>query len=92
MTATTLDGKALLATIKGELTARVSALAERGIVPGLGTVLVGDDPGSRWYVGAKHRDCAEVGIRSLRHDLPASSTLDEVLAVVRELNADPACT
>ncbi|MGL4746093.1 MAG: bifunctional methylenetetrahydrofolate dehydrogenase/methenyltetrahydrofolate cyclohydrolase [Dermatophilaceae bacterium] len=92
MTATTLDGKALLATIKGELKARVSALAERGIVPGLGTVLVGDDPGSRWYVGAKHKDCAEVGIRSLRHDLPASSTLDEVLTVVRELNADPACT
>ena len=59
MTATTLDGKAILETIKGELRARVAALAELGVVPGLGTVLVGDDPGSQWYVGAKHRDCAE---------------------------------
>ncbi|MGL5863471.1 MAG: bifunctional methylenetetrahydrofolate dehydrogenase/methenyltetrahydrofolate cyclohydrolase [Phycicoccus sp.] len=92
MTATILDGKALLATIKGELKARVAALAERGVVPGLGTVLVGDDPGSRWYVGAKHRDCAEIGIRSIRRDLGAQATLDEVLAVVRELNADPECT
>ncbi|MGL4175344.1 MAG: bifunctional methylenetetrahydrofolate dehydrogenase/methenyltetrahydrofolate cyclohydrolase [Dermatophilaceae bacterium] len=92
MTATTLDGKAILAAIKDELTVRVAALAERGVVPGLGTVLVGDDPGSRWYVGAKHQDCAEVGIRSLRRDLPAGTTLDEVLSVVRELNDDPGCT
>ncbi len=92
MTATTLDGKAILATIKDELRARVAVLAERGVVPGLGTVLVGDDPGSRWYVGAKHRDCAEVGIHSIRRDLPADATLDEVLAVVRELNEDPTCT
>ena len=92
VTATTLDGKAVLATIKDELRARVSALAEQGVVPGLGTVLVGDDPGSRWYVGAKHRDCAEVGIHSIRRDLPAGTTQDEVLDVVRELNADPACT
>lgn len=92
MTATTLDGKAILATIKEELRERVAALAERGVVPGLGTVLVGDDPGSRWYVGAKHKDCAEIGIHSIRRDLPGDSTLEQVLAVVRELNEDPACT
>ncbi len=92
MTATLLDGAAILATIKAELAVRVARLAERGVVPGLGTVLVGDDPGSHWYVGAKHRDCAEIGIRSMRRDLPADSTLDEVLAVVDDLNADPACT
>jgi methylenetetrahydrofolate dehydrogenase (NADP+) / methenyltetrahydrofolate cyclohydrolase len=92
VTATTLDGKAILATIKEELRERVAALAERGVVPGLGTVLVGDDPGSRWYVGAKHKDCAEIGIHSIRRDLPGDSTLEQVLAVVRELNEDPACT
>ncbi len=92
MTATILDGKAVLATIKDELRARLAVLAERGVVPGLGTVLVGDDPASTWYVGAKHRDCAEIGIASLRHDLPADSSLDDVLAVVDQLNADPACT
>jgi methylenetetrahydrofolate dehydrogenase (NADP+)/methenyltetrahydrofolate cyclohydrolase len=92
VTATTLDGKAILETIKGELRARVAALAERGVVPGLGTVLVGDDPGSQWYVGAKHRDCAEIGIRSIRRDLPVGTTQDEVLEVVRGLNDDPECT
>ena len=92
MTANLLDGKAVLADIKRELTGRVAALRERGVVPGLGTVLVGDDPGSQWYVGAKHKDCAEIGVTSIRRDLPASSTLEEVLAVVRELNEDPACT
>ena len=92
MTATTLDGKAILATIKEELRARVAALADRGIVPGLGTVLVGEDPGSQWYVGAKHKDCAEIGIRSIRRDLPTGTSQDEVLAVVRDLNADPGCT
>lgn len=92
MSATRLDGKAILATIKDELRDRVAALAERGVVPGLGTILVGDDPGSRWYVGAKHRDCAEVGLHSIRRDLPAGSSLEDVLAVVRELNEDPACT
>ncbi|GAA4398634.1 bifunctional methylenetetrahydrofolate dehydrogenase/methenyltetrahydrofolate cyclohydrolase [Fodinibacter luteus] len=92
MAATTLDGKAILGTIKDELRARVAALAARGVVPGLGTVLVGDDPGSQWYVGAKHRDCAEIGIRSLRRDLPAGTSQGEVLAVVRELNDDPECT
>lgn len=92
MTAQILDGKAALASIKDELRGRVAALKEAGITPGLGTVLVGDDPGSRWYVGAKHKDCAEIGITSIRRDLPGSSTLDEVLAVVRELNEDPTCT
>jgi methylenetetrahydrofolate dehydrogenase (NADP+)/methenyltetrahydrofolate cyclohydrolase len=92
VTARILDGKAVLATIKDELKARVAALADRGVVPGLGTVLVGDDPGSRWYVGAKHRDCAEIGVTSIRRDLPAGTSQDDVLAVVAELNADPACT
>ena len=92
MTARILDGKAVLATIKDELKTRVAALAERGVVPGLGTVLVGDDPGSHWYVGAKHRDCAEIGVTSIRRDLPAGSSLQEVLDVVADLNADPACT
>lgn len=92
MTAQILDGKAALASIKDELRVRVAALKERGVTPGLGTVLVGDDPGSRWYVGAKHKDCAEIGITSIRRDLPGTSTLEEVLDVVRGLNDDPACT
>jgi methylenetetrahydrofolate dehydrogenase (NADP+)/methenyltetrahydrofolate cyclohydrolase len=92
VTATKLDGKATLATIKVELKERVAALAARGIVPGLGTVLVGDDPGSHWYVNAKHKDCAEIGVASIRRDLPASSTQAEVEAVIDELNADRACT
>lgn len=92
MTATTLDGKATLATIKGELRERIAALKARGITPGLGTVLVGDDPGSQWYVNAKHKDCAEVGITSIRKDLPATATQAEVEAVIDELNADPACS
>jgi methylenetetrahydrofolate dehydrogenase (NADP+)/methenyltetrahydrofolate cyclohydrolase len=92
VTATILDGKATLATIKAELKQRVAVLADRGVVPGLGTVLVGDDPGSKWYVAAKHKDCAEIGIASIQRELPATSTLDEVQAVVAELNSDPACT
>lgn len=92
MTAQILDGKAALASIKDELKVRVAALTEQGITPGLGTVLVGDDPGSRWYVGAKHRDCAEIGITSIRRDLPAGTSLEEVLDVVRGLNEDPGCT
>jgi methylenetetrahydrofolate dehydrogenase (NADP+) / methenyltetrahydrofolate cyclohydrolase len=92
MTAQILDGKATLATIKAELAERVAALKERGITPGLGTVLVGDDPGSHWYVGAKHKDCAEIGITSIRRDLPATATQAEVEAVIDELNADPECT
>ncbi len=92
MTATVLDGKAVLDTIKQELAERVAALAERGVVPGLGTVLVGDDPGSQWYVNAKHKDCAQIGVASIRHDLPATASQAEVEAVVAELNADAACT
>jgi methylenetetrahydrofolate dehydrogenase (NADP+)/methenyltetrahydrofolate cyclohydrolase len=92
VTATILDGNATLKAIKAELTQRVRALAERGIVPGLGTVLVGDDPASHWYVNAKHKDSAEIGIASIRRDLPATATQAEVEAVVDELNADPACT
>lgn len=92
MTAGILDGRAALAQIKTDLRARVAALAERGAVPGLGTVLVGDDPASTWYVNAKHKDCAEIGITSIRRDLPAGSSQAEVEAVVDELNADDACT
>ena len=92
MTAQILDGTATLKTIKAELAERVATLKERGVVPGLGTVLVGDDPGSHWYVGAKHKDCAEIGINSIRRDLPASATQEEVEAVIDELNADPECT
>ena len=92
MTAATLDGKATLAAIKQELTGRVAALRAAGVVPGLGTVLVGDDPGSRWYVNAKHKDSQEIGVNSIRRELPATATLEEVLAVVDELNADPECT
>jgi methylenetetrahydrofolate dehydrogenase (NADP+) / methenyltetrahydrofolate cyclohydrolase len=92
MTAQILDGKATAAEIKKEIAGRVVALAERGVVPGLGTVLVGDDPGSRAYVNGKHRDCAEVGMASIRRELPADATQQQVEAVVAELNADPACT
>ncbi len=92
MTARILDGRVTLATIKSELAARVEALREAGAPVGLGTILVGDDPGSAWYVAAKHRDSAEIGIASLARELPATATQDEVEAVVDELNADPACT
>ncbi|MEN0083338.1 MAG: bifunctional methylenetetrahydrofolate dehydrogenase/methenyltetrahydrofolate cyclohydrolase [Leifsonia sp.] len=92
MTARILDGKATAAEIKAELKERVSALREKGVVPGLGTILVGDDPGSQWYVAGKHRDCAEVGIASIRRDLPADISQAELEAVVEELNADPDCT
>jgi methylenetetrahydrofolate dehydrogenase (NADP+)/methenyltetrahydrofolate cyclohydrolase len=92
MTAKTLDGKATLEAIKTELTERVAKLRELGVVPGLGTVLVGDDPGSRWYVGAKHKDCAEIGIESIRVDLPSTATQTEVERVIDALNSDPACT
>jgi methylenetetrahydrofolate dehydrogenase (NADP+) / methenyltetrahydrofolate cyclohydrolase len=92
VTAQRLDGKALAAEIRAGLTQRVAALAEFGIVPGLGTVLVGDDPGSRAYVNGKHRDCAQVGIASIRWDLPADASQAQVEEVVDELNADPACT
>jgi methylenetetrahydrofolate dehydrogenase (NADP+)/methenyltetrahydrofolate cyclohydrolase len=90
--ATTLDGKATAAAIRAELTERVARLAAVGRRPGLGTLLVGDDPGSRWYVSAKHKDCAQVGIASIERELPANADLAEVLEVVDELNADPTCT
>jgi methylenetetrahydrofolate dehydrogenase (NADP+)/methenyltetrahydrofolate cyclohydrolase len=92
MTARILDGKATAAAIRTTLTARVEALRARGVTPGLGTVLVGDDPGSHAYVRGKHRDCAQVGIASIQVELPATATQDEVEAEVARLNADPACT
>ncbi len=92
MSASILDGKATAAEVKADLKERVAALAARGITPGLGTILVGDDPGSRAYVAGKHRDCAQVGVASIRRDLPASATQAEVEEAVAELNADPACT
>jgi methylenetetrahydrofolate dehydrogenase (NADP+) / methenyltetrahydrofolate cyclohydrolase len=92
VTARLLDGTATAAAIKAELTVRVAALAARGIVPGLGTILVGDDPGSSTYVRGKHRDCAEVGIASIRVDLPADASQADVEAAVERLNTDPACT
>ena len=85
-----LDGTATAATIKSELAERVAALRERGIVPGLGTVLVGEDPGSVKYVAGKHADCAEVGIASLRVDLPATASQAEIEEAVDRLNASPA--
>jgi methylenetetrahydrofolate dehydrogenase (NADP+) / methenyltetrahydrofolate cyclohydrolase len=92
MTAEKLDGTATAAAIKEELKHRVAALRDRGVVPGLGTILVGDDPGSRWYVNGKHKDCAEVGIDSIREDLPETATQEEIEAAVARLNADPDCT
>lgn len=92
MTATILDGKATAASVKADLATRVAALRERGITPGLATVLVGDDPGSHAYVGGKHKDCAEVGIASIRVDMPATATQAEVEEQVRRLNDDPAVT
>lgn len=92
MTAQALDGKAAAAAIKAEVRERVAALRASGKVPGLGTVLVGDDPGSHIYVRGKHRDCAEVGIESIRVDLPADTTMADLRAELAGLNADPACT
>jgi len=87
-----LDGKALASAIKGELAVRVVALKAKGITPGLGTVLVGNDPGSLSYVAGKHRDCHEVGINSIRIDLPESATEKDVLAAIADLNASKECT
>ncbi|RSX49635.1 bifunctional methylenetetrahydrofolate dehydrogenase/methenyltetrahydrofolate cyclohydrolase [Bifidobacterium castoris] len=87
-----LDGKAVAAQVKEDLAQRVRALRARGVTPGLGTVLVGDDPGSLKYVAGKHRDCQEVGIASIRRELPAEASQEELLDVITELNADPACT
>jgi methylenetetrahydrofolate dehydrogenase (NADP+)/methenyltetrahydrofolate cyclohydrolase len=92
MTAQILDGTATAAAIKADLTVRVARLAERGIVPGLATVLVGNDPGSEWYVGGKHKDCAEVGIASIRRELPETATQADVEAVIDELNSNDAVT
>jgi methylenetetrahydrofolate dehydrogenase (NADP+)/methenyltetrahydrofolate cyclohydrolase len=92
MSAVILDGKALAASIKRDLTARTSALKASGKVPGLGTILVGDDPGSLSYVSGKHRDCKEVGITSLRLDLPASASQSDVLAAIKDLNSAAECT
>jgi methylenetetrahydrofolate dehydrogenase (NADP+) / methenyltetrahydrofolate cyclohydrolase len=92
MSAQILDGKALAASIKKDLALRTSALKSGGITPGLGTVLVGDDPGSHSYVGGKHRDCQEVGINSIRVDLPATATQADVLAAIKDLNAAKECT
>ncbi|APT88351.1 methenyltetrahydrofolate cyclohydrolase [Corynebacterium frankenforstense DSM 45800] len=92
MTAIKLDGKLFRAELLEDLKTRVAALKDKGITPGLATVLVGEDPGSQNYVRMKHRDCEEVGIRSIRKDLPAETTQDELDAVIDELNADDACT
>ncbi len=92
MAAEILDGKALAASIKQELAVRTAALKAKGITPGLGTVLVGDDPGSHSYVGGKHRDCQEVGINSIRVDLPADASQADVLAAIKDLNNAKECT
>lgn len=87
-----LDGKATATAIKQELAVRAQALKDRGVTPGLGTLLVGEDPGSQWYVAGKHRDCAEVGIASIREDLPATATQQEIEDAVIRLNNNPECT
>ena len=92
MSAQILDGRETARQIKQELAERVAALGERGVVPGLGTVLVGDDPASHSYVAGKHRDCAEVGITSIRRDLPEDISQEDLEAEIRALNEDPACT
>lgn len=92
MSAQILDGRETARQIKQELAERVAALGERGVVPGLGTVLVGDDPASHSYVGGKHRDCAEVGITSIRRDLPEDISQEDLEAEITTLNQDPACT
>ena len=92
MSAQILDGKALAASIKRDLADRTVALKAKGVTPGLGTVLVGDDPGSHSYVGGKHRDCQEVGINSIRIDLPATASQADVLAAIKDLNAAKECT
>ena len=92
MAATVLDGVATASAVKAELADRITALKARGITPGLGTLLVGDDPGSISYVAGKHRDCAEVGIESIRVDLPADATSEQIEEAIRGLNANPAVT
>ena len=92
MSAIILDGKAQAAIIKNDLSKRISVLKQKGINPGLGTILVGEDPGSHAYVGGKHRDCAEVGINSIRIDLPSNATQQQVTDAITQLNTDSNCT
>jgi methylenetetrahydrofolate dehydrogenase (NADP+)/methenyltetrahydrofolate cyclohydrolase len=92
MTGVILDGKALASTIKADLAIRTAALKAKAVTPGLGTVLVGDDPGSHSYVAGKHRDCQEVGIQSIRIDLPATASQKDVLAAIKDLNNAAECT
>lgn len=92
MTAQILDGKAAASQIKSELKVRVAALNKRGITPGLGTLLVGEDPGSTWYVAGKHRDCTEIGISSIREDLPSDASEADIIGAIERLNANPDCT
>ena len=92
MSATILDGKALAASIKQSLSARVKDLKANGVTPGLGTILVGDDPGSISYVAGKHRDCQEVGITSIRVDLKADASESDVLAAIKDLNSAKECS
>lgn len=92
MSASILDGKAVAASIRADLKQRVTRLTEQGRTPGLGTVLVGDDPGSRTYVAVKHRDCAEIGVASIERGLPGTATRADIVATIDELAADPACT
>ena len=87
-----IDGRAVSARIKGRLAKRVEALREKGVNPGLGTILVGSDPGSMKYVAGKHADCAQIGVTSIRRELPEDATFEQIAEAVRELNADPACT
>jgi len=92
MSATILDGKALAASVKQSLSVRVKDLQKNGITPGLGTILVGDDPGSHSYVAGKHRDCQEVGITSIRVDLKADASESDVLAAIKDLNSAKECS
>ena len=92
MTAVILDGKALATTIKAELTTRTAALKAQSITPGLGTILVGDDPGSHSYVAGKHRDCVDVGLQSIRIELPAQASQEDILAAIKDLNDSKECT
>lgn len=87
-----IDGKMVSAQIKANLAERVAALKEQGVNPGLGTILVGSDAGSVKYVAGKHADCAEIGVNSIKKELPADATFEQIAEVVQELNADPACT
>ena len=92
MSATILDGRALAASIKQGLSARIKELQNKGVTPGLGTILVGDDPGSHSYVAGKHRDCQEVGINSIRVDLQADASESDVLAAIKDLNSAKECS